>query len=58
MQFTLKGKHGETVEFTDIVGQVRGTSPRYRMVVKGSDGVKKTDVEIDVEDIKRLAKAS
>jgi len=58
MQFTLKGRHDETVEFTDIVGQVRGTSPRYRMVVKGSDGVKTSDVEIDVEDIKRLAKAS
>ena len=58
MQFTLKGKHGETVEFTDVTGQVRGTSSRYRMVVKGSDGVKKADVEIDVEDIKRLAKAS
>jgi hypothetical protein len=58
MQFTLKGKHGETVEFTDVTGQVRGTSLRYRMVVNGSDGVKKADVEIDVEDIKRLAKAS
>jgi hypothetical protein len=58
MQFTLKGKHGETVEFTDQGDQVRGTSPRYRMVVWGSDGVKKGDVEIDVEDIKRLAKAS
>jgi hypothetical protein len=58
MQFILKGKHGETVEFTDVTGQVRGTSLRYRMVVNGSDGVKKADVEIDVEDIKRLAKAS
>ena len=57
MQITMTARHGETVEFVDIVGQVHGKT-RYRMVVKGSDGVKKADVEIDVEDIKRLAKAS
>jgi hypothetical protein len=59
MQFTLKGKHGETVEFEDVA---KNSGPylarRYRMVVTGSNGVKKADVEIDVEDIKRLAKAS
>ena len=57
MQITMTASRGETVEFVDIVGQVHGKT-RYRMVVKGSDGVKKADVEIDVEDIKRLAKAS
>ena len=57
MQITMTARHGETVEFVDIVGQVHGKA-RYRMVVKGSDGVKKADVEIDIEDIKRLAKAS
>jgi hypothetical protein len=57
MQFTLKGKHGETVAFEDIVGRVNGQA-RYRMVVTSSDGVKKADVELDAEDIKRLAKAS
>ena len=56
MQFTLKGKHGETVDFKDVTG-LQGKA-RYRMVVTGSNGVKHADVEIDVEDIKRLAKAS
>jgi len=55
MQFTLKGKHGETVEFQDVTGQGKA---RYRMVVTSSDGTEKAHVEIDVEDIKRLAKAS
>jgi hypothetical protein len=58
MQFTLKGKYGETVEFVDVAKNIGQGTARYRMVVTGSDGVKKADVEIDVEDIKRLAKAS
>ena len=57
MQFTLKGTHDETVVFEDIAGQVHGKT-NYRMVVTGSDGIRKADIRIDVEDIKRLAKAS
>ena len=58
MQFTLKGRYGETVEFVDVAKNIGHGTARYRMVVKDSNGVKHADVEIDVEDIKRLAKAS
>ena len=58
MKIILKGRYGEVVEFEDVTSSPSRGAATYRMVVTSSDGTEKAHVELLVEDIKRLAKAS